>query len=189
MTNPDLRAMATFDYPFTEEQAQAAYTEWGCNCGPSALAFALQTSLDKVHPAIPDFDERRYTSPSMMRAALANLGQRFMPIATPPVKQRFTSYAHQEMFAGPMTLVRIQWTGPWIVDGKPQRWAARQTHWIACWSDAHDVWQGGRRLVFDCNGGMRTFQSWQQGIVPLIVESVKRADGGWYPANIWRFVA
>jgi hypothetical protein len=175
--------VAVIDYPFTEAEAEAAHEEWGCNCGPTALAFALQKPLATIRHAIPNFAERRYTSPSMMRAALENLGQRFIAI-----KPDRRDAGVPRMFAGPMTLVRIQWTGPWIVDGKPQRWAARQTHWIACWSDAHDVWAGGRYLVFDCNGGMRTFGSWDSEIVPLIVASVKRADGGWYPANIWRLI-
>jgi hypothetical protein len=175
----------TLDYPFTEEEARAAHEEWGCNCGPTALAFALQKPLADVRDAIPSFDDRRYTSPMMMRAALEYFGQRFLAIAA----SRRDSAQITRMFAGPMTLVRIQWTGPWIVDGKPQRWAARQTHWIACWTDGSDVIEGGRRLVFDCNGGMRTFGSWESEIVPLITATVKRADGGWYPANIWRLTS
>lgn len=169
------------DYPFTGDEAKAAHKEWGCNCGPAALAFALQKPLSAVRYAIPNFAERHYTSPTMMRAALEYFCQRFLAIK---VDRRDAGVP--QMFAGPMTLVRIQWSGPWIVDGKPQRWAGRQTHWIACWSDARDVWDCGRHLVFDVNDGMRTFGSWELEIVPLIVASIKRADGHWYPANIWR---
>jgi hypothetical protein len=163
-------------YPFTEE-AEDANEEWGCNCGPTALAFALQRPLEDVRHAIPDFAERRYTSPAMMKAALQHFRQGFLAITAS------SEAALPRMFAGPMSLVRIQWTGPWIVKGKPQKWAARQTHWIAAWMGS----PGGSRLVFDCNGGMRTYESWEAEIVPIIVASVKRADGGWYPANIWRF--
>ena len=40
-------------YTFSEVEASEAYEKWGCNCGPTALAFALQTSLDAAHKAIP----------------------------------------------------------------------------------------------------------------------------------------
>lgn len=162
-------------YTFTQEDAQRAYEEWGCNCGPAALAFALQTTLYAVRHAIPKFDERRYTSPTMMRQALQNLGRSFTAARGPFHGERFQR-GLDAMFAGPMKLVRIQWTGPWT--GKVQKWAARQTHWIA-------AWYAQTSQVFDVNGGIRTFQSWQAQIVPAIVAEIKRADGGWYPANIW----
>lgn len=59
----------TIDYPFTEEELEAAADEWGCNCGPSALAFALQKPLEEVRYAIPDFEQKGYTSPTMIRIA------------------------------------------------------------------------------------------------------------------------
>jgi hypothetical protein len=163
------------DYSFTEDEFKAAYDAWGCNCGPSALAFALQIGLDEAHRAIPQFDDRRYTSPTMMRAALANLGRGFKVVPRPTTLN---------MFSRQVALVRIQWTGPWIVNGKPQKWAARQTHWIATWFT--DAVGQPVLSVFDCNGGMRDFASWKQEIVPPLVTSVPRADGGWYPANVWR---
>lgn len=170
-------------YPFTEDEARAAREAWGCNCGPTALAFALQTTLEAVKPAIPAFAERRYTSPTMMRAALDGLGRRFITLAAGPRHAGVNNAkAVETMFAGPMSLVRIQWTGPWIVNGRPQRWAARQTHWIATWAER------GVHIVFDCNGGIQGFGKWETEIVPLIVAQVNRADGGWYPANIWRLI-
>lgn len=47
--------MLTYDYSFTEDDMRCAAEAWGCNCGPSALAFALQTTLDAVRPALPGF--------------------------------------------------------------------------------------------------------------------------------------
>ena len=161
-------------YPFTEDEARAANEEWGCNCGPTALAFALQTTLEAARYAIQDFAVRRYTSPTMMREAIRELKRDFL--AVPAGSSRAgvnNAKAIDAMFFGPMTLVRIQWTGPWIVDGKPQRWAARQTHWIATWTER------GVQIVFDCNGGIQGFWQWETEIVPLIVASVNRADGGW----------
>ena len=160
----------TMIYPFTQDDSFHAYETWGANCGPNALAFALQVPLDTVRPHIPDFDAKRYTSPSMMRAALASLGREFDAIPKPAIGAML-----QERPA----LVRIQWGGPWIINGKPQRWAARQTHWICCWWDVLS-W------VFDVNGGIQTFVDWEDKIVPPLAASVPRCDGTWTPANVWR---
>jgi hypothetical protein len=167
-------------YTFTEDEARAAHEEWGCNCGPTALAFALQTTLDAVRDAIPFFAERRYTSPTMMKSALEKLHPKWHAVRNPSAGRRSEVF-HATMFAGPMSLVRIQWTGPWTANGANARWAARQTHWIACWSNGPDVW-----MVFDCNGGIQRFWKWKAEIAPLIVAAIPRADGGWYPANVWR---
>ena len=168
-------------YTFNEADARAAHEEWGCNCGPTALAFALQVKLGAVRHAIPKFAERRYTSPTMMAAALEFLQQPFTAVRA-GLKHAGTNNAAaiDQMFRGPLTLVRIQWTGPWIVKGKPQRWAARQTHWIATWSER------GVYLVFDVNGGIQGLSRWEVETVPAIVATIKNADGGWYPQNIWR---
>lgn len=176
--------MADVRYPFTEAEAKAAYDDWGCNCGPTALAFALQTTLDVVRTAIPDFDSRRYTSPTMMSEALSRLGRQVNPLRAPGKfhGKRDRLVGHADMFRGPMSLVRIQWTGPWTKEGASGKWAARQTHWIACWIENE------QRQVFDVNGGIRNFHSWEQEIVPLIVAQVPRADGGWFPANVWQLL-
>lgn len=167
-------------YPFTEEEFAAAAAEWGCNCGPSALAFALRVKLDVVRPAIPGFDEKRYTSPTMMKAALANLGRTFVVD-----RQTDVSSGGSEVVATlrGLSLVRLQWTGPWTAPGANPRWAYRVTHWVAAWPAP----QAGV-MVFDCNGGVRTLASWESEIVPLITSSYKRADGGWFPTHMWRLV-
>lgn len=183
-------------YPFTEEQARKAHEEWGCNCGPTALAFAMQMPLSFVRPLIPDFDSRRYTNPTMMRAALKAAGQDFKAVKIPvltaggaldigplygeptnptpdycpdPLKQE--SQPH---------LVRIQWTGPWTKAGANPKWGYRFTHWICTWL------QRGLPLVFDCNGGIMHHQKWESEIVPLICDTIPQADSGWYPTHIWR---
>lgn len=156
-----------YDYPFTEKQAEDAFNEWGCNCGPTALAFALQIGLDEVRHAIPEFDEKRYTSPTMMKAALANLGKTF----------RQGAKTINGMFATDIAIVRIQWTGPWTAPGANPKWAYHQTHWIAAWETD---------LVFDCNGGIRRLPSWEKEVVPALLAQNKRADGGWLPTHVWR---
>lgn len=171
--------MLTYDYTFTEDDLRSAAEAWGCNCGPSALAFALQTTLDEVRPALPDFERRGYVNPSMMRHALATLGRR-IEIVRNPHGGRNRGFGIDTMFAGPMSLVRVQWTGPWTADGKTAKWAAAQTHWIACWNEA------GARFVFDCNSGITSFEAWESQTVKAITETIKRADGDWYPSNVWR---
>jgi hypothetical protein len=71
-------------YTFSEEDSRKAYEEWGANCGPNALAFALQTTLAAVRPHIREFPARRYTSPTMMEQALYTLGRRVQKITSNP---------------------------------------------------------------------------------------------------------
>ena len=169
-------------YTFTEADFKAANDAWGCNCGPSALAFALQIGLEQVRAALPAFEARGYVNPTMMREALATLGRR-IEIVRNPSGGRNRGYGIDTMFAGPMSLVRIQWTGPWTSpsnnSSRVAKWAAGQTHWIACWNE-------GARMVFDCNSGMTTFEWWESNVVNAITKTIPRADGGWFPTNVWR---
>ena len=171
-------------YPFTAEDAQRAYDEWGCNCGPTSLAFILQKPLDYVRDAIPGFKEKRYTSPTMMKSALASLCRTFT--AGRPTKDA--------MFTTKPALVRVQWCGPWTKPGANPKWAYRQTHWIVAWhqdeiTPGPEPWPFRRGVgdwVFDCNGGIRAYQSWLTEIVPVIVADYPRADGEWFPTHVWR---
>jgi hypothetical protein len=168
--------VTTTDYPFTEQDAVRAYQEWGCNCGPTALAFALKVPLDAVRNAIPGFDAKRYTSPTMMKAALANLGRTYTAM-----HGRDGDPTIGTMFGRGPALTRIQWTGPWTEPGANPKWAYRQTHWIVSWAV-----EGQAPRVFDVNGGVRGFKSWVDEIVPILTADIKRADGGWYPTHVWR---
>src|SRR5690349_12765528 len=116
-------------YPFTEQEFQTAAMDWGCNCGPSALAFAARCSLDRARTAIEGFDEKRYTSPSMMRAALGKLGATFRVVR--PVNK--ASLCGENRF----DLVRVQWLGPWTAPGANPRWAYRYTHWVVMWGNEY----------------------------------------------------
>lgn len=168
-----------YSYPFSSDEARAAHDEWGFNCGPAALSFALQIPIGTVRGVLTLFEDRGYVNPTMMKAALDALGRQYVAMPRPAcdrVRQQF----EQLMWIGPMSLVRIQWTGPWTANGKIMKWAARQTHWICCWRD------GGVDKVFDINGGILPAWTWKQDVVPRIIAEVPRADGDWYPANIWR---
>jgi len=168
-------------YPFTEQDAQKAYDDWGANCGPNALAFAMGLHIDKVKGLIRGFDSRGYTSPTMMRQALNDLGTRYISVNV--LKPEPPHYADIEsMFDERAALVRIQWEGPWTEPGANPKWAYRQTHWVATWLNDNTA------FVFDVNGGVRTLESWEKEIVPLLVEHTPRATGGWFPTHIWRIV-
>lgn len=166
--------MAELRYPFTQEQANAAADSWGCNCGPAALAFACQKPLDAARYAIVDFDRKRYTSPSMMRAALAELRREIVTVRRP---------TRDEMFSHLPSLVRIQWTGPWSKPGVPAVAAYRHTHWVCCWLEGPEI-EGGPPLVFDVNGGVLHVSDWENEIVPLLLP--KDGDGKWHPTHVWR---
>lgn len=169
----------TYRYPFTQAEFEAASKGWGANCGPGALAFALQVGLDVVRPAIPEFDARRYTSPTMMRQALDKLGVTWTQNAVAG-RPKMPGEEPEIPFGELIALVRIQWTGPWTAPGANPKWAYRQSHWIAAWRDA----QGAK--VFDVNGGVMTFAHWKVEIVPLLTALYPRADGRWYPTHCWR---
>ena len=153
---------------FNQEDAQWAFDEWGCNCGPSALAAALGMTLDEIRPHMGPFESRGYTNVTNMRKAIQSAGARIVRSGNgwPPVG---------------FGVVRIQWGGPWIMDGKPARWAACATHWVASFRTA-----GSHLYVFDVNGGLMSVDAWERDIVPRIVASIKRADGRWFISHGWQ---
>ena len=167
-----------YDYPFSSDELLAAAKEWNCNCGPSALAFALQVPLERVRHVIPGFAEKGYTSPTMMKAALANLGRQYTVAVDPDGYQLSDS----QMFRPEIALVRIQICGPWTAPGANPRWAYRATHWIACWKrEGMDA-----NRVFDCNAGVQWYPAWEMETMPLIVSKTERANGKWFPTHVWR---
>ena len=59
--------------PFTQEDADRAYDEWGVNCGPSALAAIMGMTLNEVRPHMRNFERKHYTNPNLMNAALRSI--------------------------------------------------------------------------------------------------------------------
>lgn len=163
------------DYPFTQDEFESASREWGCNCGPSALAFACQVSLGKVREAIVGFDEKRYTSPSMMSGGIRAVGMDFDAVENPSVD----AMCHETP-----ALVRVQWTGPWTQPGVNPKWAYWHTHWVATWRQPA-MKPGHASLVFDCNAGVTMLDDWVANVVPTLT-TAPRADGGWFPTHVWR---
>jgi hypothetical protein len=160
---------------FTKPEMEAAIAEWGCNCGPAALAVAAQVSLDKARRAIPGFDRLKFTNPTAMRTALETLKVKYTkaPSLTPA-----------DLTYDGLSIVRIQFAGPWDKKGANPRWGYQHTHWIATWQNIQD-----EQLVafaFDINGGFRPFRSWHDAVLPQLIANDKRRDGGWRPTHVWR---
>lgn len=152
-------------------EMQAAHDEWGANCGPASIAVALGISLSEVRPHMGDFEQKRYTSPTMMWNALRSLGVRF-------------SYrgGHLGKVGWPQFgLARIQWEGPWMREGVPIQARYRHTHWVAV-----DAQRRPDISIFDCNAtgngtGWCSLRDWSSTIVPwILAEAVLRADGKWH---------
>lgn len=156
---------------FTEEDAHKAYDEWGCNCGPTALAAIMGSTLDEARKALPGFDDKHYTNPTMMFAGLDNLKAKYT-ISTQ--SSRWPKYG----------LVRVQWEGPWTNPGVPIRARYRHTHWVAAQLGAD-----GTTGIFDCNsmpsGGWIGLRDWMDSLVPWILENlVPRNNGKFHLTHI-----
>ncbi len=159
----DLATRVALRPRFTAEDAQRAYDEWGSNCGPGALAAIVDMTLDEVRPLIPGFDEKRYTNPSMMNAALRATGKRWWKIGA-----TWPAYG----------LVRIQWEGPWTQPGVPMAARYRYTHWIGASRGTKSIG------IFDINAisngtGWCSLADWDEHVAPALMANYPRANGKW----------
>ena len=150
---------------FTGGDVSDAYEEWGLNCGPGSLAAVLGLAIAEVRPHMGDFEEKHYTNPTLMWAALRSLGVDF----TVKRQRDFPSYG----------LARIQWEGPWTAPGVPARVAYRHSHWVGA------AGLGDRAMIFDINamqvGGWIGAKVWSKRLVPWLLENCEpKATGGWF---------
>lgn len=153
------------DVRFTLDDAARAFTEWGANCGPGAIAAVLGMTLDELRPRLRDFESKRYTNPSLMYAILRDLRVTF----TVRLGHVWPDYG----------LVRVQWEGPWTAPGVPIAARYRHTHWVG----ARHV--GPALQVFDinamCVGGWLGINEWSSALVPwLLRECEPKASGKWH---------
>ncbi len=90
-------------HTLTHGECEAAWRDWGANCGPAALAACLGVPIANVRSHLKGFEGMGYTNPTMMFGALRSLGVKWQRMKTPawPVRG----------------LVRIQWHGPWMKAG------------------------------------------------------------------------
>ena len=151
---------------FSGDDAQRAADAWGANCGPGAIAAILDKTLDEIRPYLGDFEKKRYTNPTLMYAALNNLGADW--------KKRELVWPH-------WGLVRVQWEGPWTDPGVPMAARYRHTHWVGAQrrNRAADIW------IFDINAiyfeGWVPLAEWADQLVPwLLKECEPKASGKWH---------
>lgn len=159
---------------FTQEDGERAHAEWGCNCGPGAVAAIVGMTLDEVRPHMEacGFAGKRYTNPTMMLEVLERLGRQFRSrgLASNVPKLEFPRYG----------IARIQWEGPWTKPGVPMRVRYRYSHWVGSQYSTPD-----NIGIFDINAiyngtGWCSLEDWSRVIVPTIVECYPRADGNWH---------
>lgn len=165
---------------FSAIDATIAYDAWRFNCGPGALAAILGLTPHEVRPLMGDFENKGYTNPTLMLAALKRARIPFS------MKMMEGSFAAREDAFPDHGLVRIQWEGPWTQPGVPIAARYRHTHWIGTCRAERPVGSGNLSLgVFDINamgsGGWTTFEAWRDTLVPwLLKQCVPRASGSWH---------
>lgn len=150
--------------PFTQDELAIAVRSWGCNCGPAALAVALNVPLEAVRVACEAVGFEGWMNPSLMLAVAEKLGR---------VIRRADAFSGRFLWF-------VQWTGPWTdpdVMRKNPKWSYRFTHWVAV-ERSKD-----RRvpdMVFDVNAEeIITKEEWVRVVVPALVEPIKDANGLW----------
>lgn len=160
---------------FAEADIEEAHAEWGCNCGPAALAAACGLSLDEARVLLPEFDRKRFVNITMMREAIAEAGWMI-------VHDWKRCWA-----AGERSLIRVQFGGPWIAaEGEAaQKWQVRSacmaTHWIAQFRGP-----GGLAFVFDVNSGLVPWGEWERGVMPRIAAAIPNCDGSYHLTHSWQ---
>lgn len=167
MSNTQVRPPAP---RFTEDDADRAYQEWGCNCGPGAIAAIMGMTLDEVRPHIPGFDAKRYTSPSMMEKTLRSIDR--------PWRRAGEAWPVHG-------LVRIQWDGPWTLPNVPIVARYRYTHWVGAATISTGIVGLDAVGVFDINcmnngTGWVSLGDWKDTIAPYLISQYPRANGEWH---------
>jgi hypothetical protein len=151
---------------FTADDARRAHEEWGCNCGPGALAAIAGLTLAEARPHLQGFDAKRYTNPTMMFGALDSIG---VPWRRLPALE-WPAYG----------LARIQWEGPWTRPGVPMRARYRYTHWVGGYQSpdrGYGVWD----INAMANGsGWGSLADWERHMVPYLTKLYPRATGAWH---------
>lgn len=156
---------------FTAADVARAHDEWGCNCGPAAIAAVCGLTLDQLRPQLGDFAAKRYTNPTLMWQILDRLGVRWRLVKPP---RSWPAYG----------LARVQWEGPWTRPGVPARAAYRHTHWVGAACRAGEVG------IFDVNAidngtGWCAVGDWVGTLVPwILAECEPKADGRWHLTHV-----
>ena len=155
---------------FDAADADRAAEEWGCNCGPAAVAAVCGLTLDEVRPHLHEFERKRYTNPLLMYRILDSVGAKWT---------KTTNRGILPLYWPGFGLARIQWHGPWTAPGVPHQAAYRHTHWVGSMRGITDIG------IFDVNAlangtGWVSVGGWSSVLVPMILEACEpKADGEW----------
>lgn len=155
---------------FTLDEADRAAEAWGFNCGPAAVAAICGLSIGELRPHLGDFEQKRYTNPTLMFQILRSLDAAWRRMPTAALTP-WPAYG----------LARIQWEGPWMEPGVPIGARYRQTHWVGCCARNPD-----HIGIFDINclnngSGWVALEDWAAILVPAILKACHpRANGGWH---------
>lgn len=169
---------------FTEADANEAFDVWGANCGPAAIAAIAGMSLQELRPHLCDFEQKRYTNPTLMWRILGRLGIKYDYRTFLPWESERSHISPWPNFG----LARVQWEGPWTAPGVPMAARYRHTHWVAsarleeiCLTKGYAELQG----VFDVNcmsvGGWVGLSTWTDSVVPWLLKHCEpKASGHWH---------
>jgi len=168
---------------FTQTEAITASDEWGLNCGPAAVAAICGLSLPDLRPHLGDFEQKRYTNPTLMAQILRNVGAKVIEAKT--LNWRLEMERTGRRPWPRYGLARVQWEGPWTKEGVPIAARYRHTHWVGSSCANQDnigIWD------VNCLGngtGWVGLNEWTNILVPwLLQECHPRADGRWHLTHI-----
>lgn len=156
---------------FSADDTERAADQWGCNCGPGAIAAIMGMTLDDVRFFMGDFEKKHYTNPTLMFQTLDG-------ISWNGLCEDWTK--RSDLDWPDYGLARIQWEGPWTKPGVPMRARYRYTHWVGTCR------RGAEVGVWDINmlgngTGWGSLEHWRTILVPwLLKELHPKADGKWH---------
>lgn len=157
MTKPILRSIGDID-----READA----WGANCGPAAIAAALEVQLADVRDAVsPGGAFKGFMGANDLKAAIPRAGGRIVRTWSKPPQAPEAVF---ESAGDGRYVVLVRWLGPW--DAVP-RAAATKRHCVAFVYAP----RSSPGWVFDINSGWLCFDEWHAEIVPLLIP--KRGSG------------
>lgn len=157
---------------FNAVDLQRAYNDWGCNCGPSALAACCRLDLIQAKRAARMFARKKYMNPADMHAALKAVRMRVTTEHCDGGTELDIYPAHG--------LCLIQWGGPWVSDKYNSRWASCHTHWIASKLIEETRW------IFDINQfGWKSIEDWSEKTLPLLLAGDSLRDGTYWLKHSW----
>jgi hypothetical protein len=161
---------------FTMADAIRAADAWGFNCGPAAVAGVLHLTIDELRPHLGDFEQKRYTNPTLMQAILARVEA---PVLRTSVKGE--GYGSAPLTWPAYGLCRVQWEGPWMEPGVPVAARYKYTHWVG----VDRMLPEEEPSIFDVNclrvGGWVPMSEWVCSLVPWLLPQIsRRATGRWH---------